>query len=308
MKLNRLFTYCVFIIFISLLILISKASSQDRKIRPGDSLEITVYGHQDLSRVVTVNPQGTIDFPFMQNLPVDGLTLERLRELIVAQLSRYLENYPVVTVSFAKSSTITVNVLGQVVNPGIIQIPQNSTLQGAIWQAGGAVPGAKIKSIQLIRNQDGEQKSYNYNLESFLLNGDLKQNPVLINEDIIIITGNPVYSNVKVLGCVNNPGTFTSFSEANVLEMIFQAGGTSDDANLSKIRHISPGREKSFEVRIDLNKYLKSPEYFTLPEVKAGDIIYVPKKLNLWQKTFGIARDLSVLVVLLWYVDRTNIF
>ncbi len=81
-------------ILLILLIFAAVAMPQERRIKAGDAIEIVVYGHQELSRVVTVSQDGTIDFPFMQNLPVDGLAIDKLREIIVASSRATLRNFP----------------------------------------------------------------------------------------------------------------------------------------------------------------------------------------------------------------------
>ncbi len=289
-------TILLFLLFCTALL-----PAQDRKIKPGDAIEIVVYGHQELSRVVTVSAQGTIDFPFFQGLPVDGLTLERLREIIVAQLKRYLEEYPVVTVSFASSNMITVNVMGMVRNPGIVQVPLQSTLQGALSMAGGVLPGSRMDKVRLMRGVDNTINTSHYNLELFLIEGDLNQNPVLKEGDVILVTGNTVHGSVKVLGEVRSPGVFDSFVNATVFDMILQAGGTTETADMSRVRYITPARKRSFELRIDLEKHVRSTDYSQLPTVKAGDIIYVPKKTNWWGIVREAVRDVSTVVMLIYY-------
>jgi len=287
-----------------LFIMPSLLLSQQRKIKAGDAIEIIVYGHEELSRTVYVSPQGTIDFPFMQNIPVDGLTLDKTREVIVAQLTRYLTSPPVVTVSFAKTSIIIVNVMGQVGKPGVIQLPLQSRLQGAIHDAGNFLPGAIVNSVTLIRNDKGTTTTRNYNLELFVLKGDLEQNPQLKNEDIIIVTGNPIFAQVKVLGSVNMPGIYNPLHGASVVDMIFMAGGFTEEADLSKIKYISPSDEKSFELEIDLSVYFKSPRsYANIPTVKQGDIIIVPKKKkSIWSATWGVVKEVLTLGQIVYWI------
>ncbi|MBN1996278.1 SLBB domain-containing protein [candidate division KSB1 bacterium] len=288
-------------IVLFLLLFSSILVAQDRKIKAGDAIEIVVYGHQELSRVVSVSSQGTIDFPFFQGLPVDGLTLERLREIIVAQLKRYLEEYPVVTVSFASNNMISVNVMGMVGNPGIVQIPLQSTLQGALAMAGGVVPGARMDKVRLMRSIDNVINTNHYNLEQFLIEGDLSQNPVLKEGDVILVIGNTVLGSVKVLGEVRAPGVFESFVNATVFDMILQAGGTTDDADMSRVQYITPARKRSFELKLDLEKYVRTTDYSQLPMVKAGDIIFVPKKKRWWSTARDLLRDVSTVVMLIYY-------
>ncbi|NLP11773.1 hypothetical protein GX408_15345 [bacterium] len=290
--------------FILLLILCISAFAQERKIKAGDGIEIVVYGHQELSRVVTVSPQGTIDFPFMQNLPVDGLTLEKLREIIVAQLSRYLEDFPIVTLNFAKSNVINISIMGMVKQPGIRQLPLYSNLQGAIAAAGGTAPGAKLTEIQLMRGEPGKMVTTKYDLQAFLLDGDLKNNPMLSEGDVIMVTAGEMLNTVKVVGEVRVPGVFEEFTSATVIDMLMRAGGPTANADIKKIRYISPARKKAAEYRFNLEDYLASSGTYPNPEVKAGDIIYVPKKPESWRTYLPIISSFSSLMISIYYIYR----
>jgi len=293
-------------LFFGLLCLTALVSAQERRIKAGDGIEIVVYGHEELSRIVTVSPQGTIDFPFMQNLPVDGLTLEKLREIIVAQLSRYLETFPIVTLNFAKSNVININVMGMVKQPGIRQMPLYSNLQGAIAAAGGTMPGARISEIQLMRGEPGKMAVTKYDLEKFLLEGDLKQNPTLIEGDVLMVTAGDMLNNVKVIGEVRLPGAFEEFTNATVIDMLMRAGGPTATADIKKIRYVSPSRKKGTEYRINLEEYLAATTTYPNPEVKAGDIIYVPKKPAGWQTYLPIASTLSSIAISAYYIFLIN--
>ena len=293
-------------LFFGLLCLTALVSAQERRIKAGDGIEIVVYGHEELSRIVTVSPQGTIDFPFMQNLPVDGLTLEKLREIIVAQLSRYLETFPIVTLNFAKSNVININVMGMVKQTGIRQMPLYSNLQGAIAAAGGTMPGARISEIQLMRGEPGKMAVTKYDLEKFLLEGDLKQNPTLIEGDVLMVTAGDMLNNVKVIGEVRLPGAFEEFTNATVIDMLMRAGGPTETADIKKIRYVSPSRKKGTEYRINLEEYLAATTTYPNPEVKAGDIIYVPKKPAGWQTYLPIASTLSSIAISAYYIFLIN--
>ncbi|MBD3375428.1 hypothetical protein GF406_10370 [candidate division KSB1 bacterium] len=291
-------------IFLALLCIPVLLFSQDRKIQAGDALEIVVYGHQELSRTVQVSDRGTIDFPFMQSLPVDGLTTERLKEIIVAQLSRYLDTYPVVTVGFSKVSTMTVSVLGMVANPGVVQLSMDATVQGAIAAAGGFLPGAKTQQVSLMRPQDNGYDTQEVNLERFVLEGKLEDNPGVSGGDIVLVTGNPLLSTVKVIGEVNAPGAYESFMGATILDMLLLAGGPSEESNMDKVKYISPSRKKSFEFSIDLDRLMASNEYYNMPIVKPGDIIVVPAKKNIWRGALTLVRDISTVAIAVWYIAR----
>ena len=276
-----------------LLFMAQPIGSQDRVIKPGDSLEIMVYGHQELSRVVTVGADGAVDFPFMQNIPVDGMTIEELRRFMVAQLSKYLDGQPVVTVSFTESQLIRVSVLGYVQSPGTVQLTLSGTLQEAISKAGGPLEGAKMDQVTLMRREDGSMKRREFNLVFLNLLGDMQQNPTLRDEDIVLVTGNPIFAGVKVIGEVNDPGIYDVFYGATVLDMIFKAGGLTDDADISAVRYVSPLKKRSREVQVNLAEYYRDPHGYELPVVNAGDIIIIPEDKSLWKNTLSVVRDVS---------------
>ena len=278
--------------------------AQERVIRPGDTIDIVIYGHQELSRVVTVAADGTINFPFMQNIPVDGMPLEELRRFMAAQLSRYLDGTPMLTLSFADANIVMVSVLGHVNSPGMLQLPIGATLQESLAKAGGVLPGAMLDKITLIRKSDETITQQQYDLNRVILDGDLSQNPELESDDIILVTGNTIFAQVKVIGSVRSPGVFEHVSGATTLDMIFVAGGLSESANIKKIKHVSPTANQSREIDIDLEQYFKDPKSFELPTILPGDIIFVPQKNKFLSDILPIIGSLSSLLSLIYLVTR----
>jgi len=297
------FLLCSFLVFLY----IQAGFPQDRVIRPGDSLEIIVYDHQELSRVVTVTSQGSIDFPFLQNIPVDGLTIEKFRELLMVQLGRYLDTRPIVTVNFIDKEQLTVIVNGQVNKPGVLEVPVGIRLQSAIGTAGGFVPGANLKDVSLIRNVDGNLRQYTFDIAKFLSEGDMKQNPFLADGDEIVVTGNPVYTEVKVLGAVRLPGSFPYFEGATILDMIFQAGGLVKNADVKNVHYISAALKKSVELSLDIEKFYQSPEIYQSIKVKPGDIIIIEEKSkSLWSSFIRTVADFAVIATAVYYITRID--
>jgi len=270
------------------------AYSEAKKIQPGDVIEILVYGQGDLSRVVKVSTDGTINFPFLNDLPVDGLTLNELRDIISVQLSKYVERKPIVTLNFLSTYLIGVTVLGQVLKPGTYQIPQNASIQGAIGQAGGFIPGAKIKELQLIRQLDTEKQILPVNLEKFIIEADLSLLPTLEDGDVIFVPGWPGATAVKIAGEVKIPGNYEVFADfQNILDVIFKAGGATDDADLTKVLLISFHEQQQKEQEINIKECLEHKKYEAIPKVVPGDVIFVPEKSNRWKQFVQIMRDIT---------------
>lgn len=283
-------------IFLSILavVLLTLAHAQALKIKPGTVLEIIVYGHEELSRTVTVQTDGTINFPFLEGVPIDGLTVKELREILLVQIGKYVERKPIITVSFLDTYLITIIVLGQVKRPGAMRIPQNSTVLGAIGEAGGIIPGAKLSEVKILREKQDKKENHTVDLEAFYLTSDFSLLPPLKDGDVIIVPGHPGATSIKVIGEVRLPGNYEIFSNIeNVLDAIFKAGGFTTEADIHRIRIISGSKSRMREFEIDLDEKMKYNQYEEIPAIYPGDVIYVPKKNHLWKSFVTIMRDIA---------------
>jgi len=292
------FLVCMFIPVVSF--------NQERTIKPGDALQIFVTGNEELNQTVVVSPDGTIDFPALQGFPVDGISLQKFQEILIAQLSRHMENVPLVLVRFSENYPVRLTILGQIARPGLISIPNTSTLQGAIAAAGGFIPGAQLAKIKIIRNEGVENTTQIVNLEKFYQEGDPSILPLLKDGDTIIVPGNPLATNVKVLGSVENPGSYDVFFQTTLLDVIFMAGGPTDDANFNDIKIISIMNRDVQEVKVNIEKLLHSKNFQSIPIVVPGDVVYVAKKKFSWGKFINIIRDISTMAALYYLIIRTS--
>lgn len=133
----------------------------------------------------TVSPNGTIDFPVLGEIKVAGMTRSELSGFIKGELmGRDLAKDPIVTVEF---TNMGVSVLGEVKNPGLYAINQDQiSILEAISLAGDLTLEGKRENITVLRENNGEVKSYRVDLTNFK---DLSQSPVyyLQQGDVIYI-------------------------------------------------------------------------------------------------------------------------
>jgi polysaccharide export outer membrane protein len=83
--------------------------------------------------------------------------------------------------------TISVNIVGEIVKPGAIQIPPNTPLNQALLAAGGFTNRANSSSVELIRlNANGtvDRRSLAIDLTQ---NSNEKTNPPLRNNDVVVV-------------------------------------------------------------------------------------------------------------------------
>ena len=299
-------------IALSCIIHASGCLGQEHRIKPGDVVDILVYGHPEISRAIAVNPNGTVNYPLLQNIPVDGLTLNELREIIVVQLSKIIVQTPFVTLTLVETYTINVVVLGHVLRPGSYQIPVNATVQGAIGQAGGFLAGANLSGIKIIqKKQDSaarHEEARIVDLREFLINGDPDLLPALGNGDIVVVPGFSGSIAVKVLGEVNRPGSFDIvFGNNNLLDVLFLAGGPTKEADLTRVVISSPRAGQNQELHVDLKERMIATIYEQVPDVQPGDVIFIPKKrTSAWRVMLGLVRDVTPFISLYYMIRLAN--
>lgn len=123
---------------------------------PGDVLEIVVVGEEKLPKDYEVQPDGTLDFPYLQALPVSGLDSKQIAVKIRNNLveAKYLVN-PQIQVKVKQYNSKKIYILGQVARPGPLPYQDGFTLVQAISAAGGFTPLADTNHVQLIRTVAG---------------------------------------------------------------------------------------------------------------------------------------------------------
>ncbi len=99
-----------------------------------------------------VDIYGKIEMPRIGELYVEGLTKNKLSELIKSKLVNLLTQ-PIITVRFLN---YRITVLGEVGSPGVLTIPsERLTILEAIGMAGGVSEFGKIKQVKVLRENDG---------------------------------------------------------------------------------------------------------------------------------------------------------
>src|SRR4051812_6381529 len=71
---------------------------EDNVLGPGDTFEVRIYGEPDLPVKYQVSSEGNIDFPFLKQIKVDGLTAHEVNDLLTRKLGEKFIRNPQVTV------------------------------------------------------------------------------------------------------------------------------------------------------------------------------------------------------------------
>ena len=205
-----------------------------------DQLEVTVWQVQEWSRTYQVAPDGTIDFPELGRVPVEGLTSREVEIDLAKRLKdAQLLLSPQVTIELVQTATKSVTVSGSVVAPGSFQYVGQWRVFDALIRAGQATSAAG-EEILLLRasargpdrdDQPLEQTQVTVSLVD-LQKGDLSNNPVLEDGDFLII---PRAEQVFITGYVSAPGGYTVRTGMTVEQALALAGGISERGSSGRI-------------------------------------------------------------------------
>jgi polysaccharide biosynthesis/export protein len=124
---------------------------QDYVIGPEDSVEVQVWKNPDLSRTVTVRPDGKISLPLIGDVPAAGQTATQLTEAVTEKLKTYYREPAQVTVIVNQVNSYVIYVLGEVKTQGKQVVRSGTTFLQAVSLAGGFTPFASTSKITLRR-------------------------------------------------------------------------------------------------------------------------------------------------------------
>ncbi len=117
---------------------------------PGDQLDIVVSSAPELSRTLTVGPDGRIVMPMAKPIMVAGRTFGFVQQALMSELGKQLRD-PTLAVTPRAYAPEQIYVGGQVGQPGTYTIPSRIGALEGILMAGGLRPTARSRQIAVLR-------------------------------------------------------------------------------------------------------------------------------------------------------------
>lgn len=156
-------------------------------VKPGDTLEVSVWKEPEMQRKVLIEPDGTFSFPLCGTIDSRDKTVGQLQQEISQHLGRFITD-PVVTVSLQRIAGNRVYVIGQVTKPGAFVVNPRVDVMQAIAMAGGTTPFASLGNIKIIRRvANGGQQALPFNYNDVVHGDDLSQNITLEAGDVVVV-------------------------------------------------------------------------------------------------------------------------
>lgn len=159
-------------------------NNEDYYIKPGDVLNINVWGEPKLSGEVVVKEDGKFTLPLADEIDAEGKTLIQLKDELETVLNQFVPGVSV-SPSVSQSAPIKYFMAGQFIHAGEFRSESGITLLQAIAKAGGFAPFADESEITLIRkNASGELR---YQLDYNRVVTGKEPNPKLKDGDFISV-------------------------------------------------------------------------------------------------------------------------
>ena len=165
---------------------VSPAQDAEYKIGAQDVLRIDVWKEPEISRTAPVRPDGRISLPLINDVQAAGLTAAQLAAVIADGLRKYITN-PQVTVGVTEINSRRVYVTGEVTKPGAFALLPNMTVLQALSSSGGFSQFAKLKSIYVLRTEDGKQVKHPFNYKEVVSGKKPELNIQLQPGDVIVV-------------------------------------------------------------------------------------------------------------------------
>jgi polysaccharide export outer membrane protein len=155
-------------------------------VKPGDTLEISVWKEPDLQRTVLVRPDGQFSFPLVGEVDARNKTVAELNKTVSDRLTKYISD-AVVTISVQEIKGNKIFVLGQVNKPGEFIVNPSVNIMQALSMAGGMTPFAATNDIIVLRGQGAQQKGMAFRYNDVVRGRSLDTNIELLSGDIVVV-------------------------------------------------------------------------------------------------------------------------
>ncbi len=152
---------------------------------PSDKITISVYNEESLQGDYVISPDGTISFPLVGKLSLNGMTCSQVEDTIAQKLRDGYIRRPSVSCSVTEFNSKKVSVFGEVKAPGNFRFEDRMSIVQAVTSAGGFTERASPSNTTLVRVVQGKKVKVRVPMES-IIEGEV-ENLQLQPGDIIFV-------------------------------------------------------------------------------------------------------------------------
>lgn len=165
------------------------ATPTEYVIGPGDTLQIFVWQHPEVSVTIPVRPDGRISTPLVEDMVAVGKTPTQLARDLETAIGQYIRapTVSVIVTNFVGTFNNQVRVVGQALEPKAIPYRQDMTLLDVMIQVGGLSKTAAGNRAKIIRRENGKEEEIRVRLSDLVNDGDISKNVRMHPGDVLII-------------------------------------------------------------------------------------------------------------------------
>ena len=256
---------------------------ENYKVGPGDEISISIWGFNEFSETLEVDERGYISPSSYGRIYVKGITFKNMRSILKKKFSTFFDmQNSEIDVSLSYSRVITVNIIGEVYNPGSFTIPAINTAFNALIASGGPNQIGSVRNIYIKR--DGKTVD-SLDVYKFLFNPLISNDIYMQDGDYIFIP--PAENLVEIIGEVNRPYTYEAKDGESVGDMIKYSGGFTTTAfrDIITLKRLDYNNLKVYDV-IKADLYQEN--------ISDGDQIVVNKISNKISNVVTLKGDVGV--------------
>jgi polysaccharide export outer membrane protein len=260
------------LLLLFVLLAVSNVYAKDYVIGDGDTLQISVWGNQDMSIETMVRPDGKISIPALGDVKASGLTPLELTGLLKKEMKKMIKA-PIVTVIVTGMTNYRIFVVGRGAAAGVYTLTRETTRLEFLSQLGSLV-NADLDNSYIVR----DKKKIKTDFWELFEKGDFSQDVILEPDDMLFIP-DTFEKRISIVGAVTTPATIPYREGLTIMDVILTAGGFTEfaDKNHVEILRKKEGGEKiKIPVRAkdmmkgDLSKNIK---------IEPGDVVVVKESL-----------------------------
>ena len=237
---------------------------------PGDKIGLSIITSSNMAYILTITPSGKLWIPDIGPIHISGNNIPDAEIKVAKYIHENRFKTADISLVLLNIRQFKIQVIGAVNSPGFINVSSIERLTDAIRKLGGLHKLADEDNISIQRVNSGEIIC---SLKSFQLNGDLANNPILKEGDVIRVAYNSEYNEelkasithkqslVFVTGFVLRPAGHKFIPAYSVNDYIAMSGGVTD---FGSFKNLSINRNGELFLMDTIN-YLEPGDQINIP-------------------------------------------
>jgi len=244
----------------------TQIDSESYILGPGDKVGLSIITSANMAYILTITPSGKLWIPDIGPIHIAGINIPTAEIRVANYIHKHRFKSSDISLVLLNIRQFKIQVVGAVNSPGFINVSSIERLTDAIRKLGGLHKFADEENISIIR-KDGIKSIYS--LKAFQITGNLKDNPIINEGDVIHVPYNSKFSDqikksithkqssIYVTGFVLRPSGHKFIPGYSVNDYIAMSGGVTDFGSMEKlsinrngelfsigtIRYLKPGDE-----------------------------------------------------------------